>query len=155
MCLNALLLREGEICEDCIGKMPWKGVFNSCYRSSVSQSAVLAIANVIHKQIKTYEQKVTHFIALNEFSKNMFIRGGIPRHKLSVKPNFVEIEKTMDIQNTNNFLYVGRISQEKGIKCFVKACEQLNNYKVNVIGEGPEEYLFSIVTQQLLLRLAR
>jgi glycosyltransferase involved in cell wall biosynthesis len=143
MCLNALLLREGEICEDCIGKIPWKGVFNSCYRSSVSQSAVLAITNVIHKQIKTYEHKVTHFIALNEFSKKIFIRGGIPGKKLSVKPNFVEIEDTIDIQNTNSFLYVGRISQEKGIMCLVKACKQLNNYKVNVIGEGSEEYLFS------------
>jgi len=39
MCLNALFLREGKVCEDCMGHLPWRGVARACYRESRPASA--------------------------------------------------------------------------------------------------------------------
>ncbi|WP_029482853.1 glycosyltransferase, partial [Deinococcus marmoris] len=39
LCANALLLRDGQICEDCLGKLPLSAVQHSCYRGSRSASA--------------------------------------------------------------------------------------------------------------------
>src|SRR3712207_5604267 len=43
LCLNALFLREGRACEDCLGKTPpWPGVLHSCYRDNRAASGVVA-----------------------------------------------------------------------------------------------------------------
>ena len=33
-CANALLYRDGGICEDCVGASPWQAVRHACYRGS-------------------------------------------------------------------------------------------------------------------------
>ena len=33
-CLPATFLRDGRICEDCLGHIPWRGVMHRCYRDS-------------------------------------------------------------------------------------------------------------------------
>ena len=35
-CVNAVLLRNGTGCEDCVGKVPWRGAVRRCYRASVA-----------------------------------------------------------------------------------------------------------------------
>ena len=40
-CMQAMLPRDGKVCEDCTGKLPWRGVVLRCYSGSFAQSAVL------------------------------------------------------------------------------------------------------------------
>ena len=42
MCLAGTFLRDSKICEDCLGRPPWKGVLHGCYRGSRAESAALA-----------------------------------------------------------------------------------------------------------------
>src|SRR5713226_1148311 len=35
LCLNAQFLRQGIVCQDCLGKVPWRGVLRRCYRNSI------------------------------------------------------------------------------------------------------------------------
>ncbi len=49
MCLSALYLREGKVCEDCAGHVPWRGVMHKCYRGSAAASAVLAGMLTLHR----------------------------------------------------------------------------------------------------------
>ena len=36
LCPQAMLLRDGKVCEDCIGRLPWRAVARKCYRDSRS-----------------------------------------------------------------------------------------------------------------------
>jgi glycosyltransferase involved in cell wall biosynthesis len=90
MCLNAMFLREGKVCEDCSGRSPWRGAVRKCYRASATQSAVLAGMLVLHRGLGTYRNKVARYIALNDFCRNKFIEGGLPAERIAVKPNFVD-----------------------------------------------------------------
>jgi hypothetical protein len=38
LCPQAMFLREGKVCEDCLGKVPWRGAVRGCYRDSKLQS---------------------------------------------------------------------------------------------------------------------
>jgi len=38
LCPQAMFVREGRVCEDCLGKVPWRGVVHRCYRDSALQS---------------------------------------------------------------------------------------------------------------------
>jgi len=98
------------------------------------------------KIIKKY---VDHFICpsrqLKEFMQSSL---RIPTNKISYLPNFVEINKEEKINfekiNPKQFLFVGRISKEKGIDLAIKAIcylvkeRNLKDIKFKIIGDGFE-----------------
>lgn len=138
LCPQAMLLREGKVCEDCVGKVPWRGAARRCYRGSLPQSTALASMLVLHRRIGTYTSKVTRYIALNDFCRDVFVRGGLPAGRLRVKPNFVA-DPGLDSTARAGFLYVGRLSAEKGIAPLAAALATLPDVQGEVIGTGPEE----------------
>jgi glycosyltransferase involved in cell wall biosynthesis len=138
LCPQAMLLCAGKVCEDCVGKVPWRGVARRCYRGSLPQSAVLASMLVLHRGLGTYTGKVTRYIALNDFCREVFVRGGLPAGRLRIKPNFVA-DPGFDSVARAGFLYVGRLSAEKGIATLAGALATVPDLQCEVIGTGPEE----------------
>ncbi len=141
-CPQATYLREGRVCEDCLGHLPWRSVLHGCYRDSRAQSAVLTGMLVLHRSIlNTYRDKVTRYIALNEFCRRKFIEGGLPAERVMVKPNFVDSPPPPLAERTS-FLFVGRLSAEKGIDVLVRAWALLDIAScLRVAGTGPESGL--------------
>jgi glycosyltransferase involved in cell wall biosynthesis len=139
-CLNAFFLREGKICEDCLGHLPWRGVARACYRGSRSASATLAGMLVLHRGLGTYRNRVTRYIALNEFCRNKFIEGGLPEDRIVVKPNFVDFPR-LPATCRQGLLFVGRLSVEKGIAILARAAALMPAAQLRIAGEGPDEAL--------------
>ena len=137
MCLNALFLREGKVCEDCMGHLPWRGVARACYRESRAASAVLAGMLTLHRGVGTYRNKVARYIALNEFCRGKFIEGGLPAERVVVKPNFVDAAAPVEAER-NGLLFVGRLSVEKGIDTLAQAVRRLPGVALRVAGDGPK-----------------
>lgn len=152
MCLNAMFLREGKVCEDCSGRLPWRGVVRKCYRASTTQSAVLAGMLVLHRGLGTYRSKVARYIALNDFCRSKFIEGGLPAGRIVVKPNFVDWVETDPHADSSQegarrgLLFVGRLSAEKGVETLACAAALLPNPSLRVAGEGPQAHLLEGVT---------
>jgi glycosyltransferase involved in cell wall biosynthesis len=115
-------------------------VVHKCYRGSTIQSAGLVSMLALHRAIGTYGKKVTRYIALSEFSRKKFIAGGLPPEKVCVKHNFVDIPRKQS-EARRGGLFVGRLSQEKGIAVFMKALESLPDSAAIVVGTGPQESL--------------
>lgn len=138
LCPQAMLLRGGMVCEDCVGNFPWRGVVRGCYRDSLTQSAVLAAMLGLHRALGSYERKVTRYIALNDFCRDVFVRGGLPAERIRVKPNFVPDPGRTALTRTG-LLFVGRLSQEKGIRVLADALKLDGGMSCEVIGTGPEE----------------
>jgi glycosyltransferase involved in cell wall biosynthesis len=136
MCPQAMFLREGRICEDCLGRVPWRGVVRACYRASVPQTAVLASAVTLHRALGTYDRAVTAYIALNEFCRNKFIEGGLPADRIVIKPNFVEdTGPPRWHERRGGGLFVGRLSVDKGVDVLLDALKAVA-FRVEVIGAG-------------------
>lgn len=140
MCLGALYLRDGKVCEDCAGKLPWRGVARACYRGSKPASAVLGGMLMLHRAMGTYQQKVTRYIALNEFCRRKFVEGGLPAERVLIKPNFVDAAATA-AGPRSGLLYVGRLSAEKGIGTLAHAAPLVPQLRLSVAGEGNEASL--------------
>jgi len=137
-CPQGMLLRNGKVCEECLGNLPWRGVVRGCYRGSIMQSAVLGGMLALHRALGTYRNKVTRYIALNEFCRKKFIEGGLPAERIAVKPNFVDIPAGNEALRKGG-LFVGRLSAEKGIDVLARAMSQVPACQLSVIGSGPEE----------------
>lgn len=140
LCPQATFLREGRVCEDCLGRVvPWPAVHHRCYRESAVQTAAVAAMVTLHKGLGTWRHKVTRYIALNEFCRGKFIAGGLPADRIDVKPNFVDQLTPPDWSGRHGGVYVGRLSVEKGVATLIEAMQAHPTHGVEVIGSGPLE----------------
>ncbi|HEX4329632.1 MAG TPA: glycosyltransferase [Burkholderiales bacterium] len=154
-CAQAMFMREGTVCEDCLGTLPWRGVLRRCYRGSAAQSAVLVTMLGAHRMLGSYRRRVTRYIALNRFCRDKFIEAGLPAERILVKPNFVDLPAPDAAQPRAGALFVGRLSPEKGIGVMADAAGLLPNAGIEVIGDGPEVgRLHDLPGVRLLGRLA-
>ena len=87
-CINAHLLRDGIPCELCVGNSPWQGVRFKCYRDSVQGSIAAALTNSVRRASRSWD-RVTRFLALTEFARDIYVRAGLDPSRISIKPNFV------------------------------------------------------------------
>ena len=138
ICPGALLFRKGRVCEQCVGKaIPWPGVLHGCWRNSRAGTALVATMLVVHRLLKTWTEKVNIYIALTEFARKKFIEGGLPAEKIVVKPNFVEPDPGVkDCKVGDYVLFVGRLSQEKGLFTLLKAWKLVKNIPLKIVGDG-------------------
>ena len=137
LCPQGNLFREGLVCEDCLGRLPWRGAMRACYRESVAQTTVLAGMLMFHRAIGTWQHKITRYIALNEFCRAKFIEGGLPPEKLLTKPNFVNFPVSVSTAR-DGFLFVGRLSHLKGVGVLADAVNELTSPSIRVAGTGPD-----------------
>lgn len=137
-CAQAMFMRNGAVCEDCIGRLPWRGVMRRCYRESSAQSAVVVSMQGIHRWLGTYRNKVTRYIALNKFCRDKFIEAGLPADRIVIKPNFIDLPPPPFTERSGG-LFVGRLSPEKGIATLAQALRIYPDAYLDIIGHGPQE----------------
>jgi len=114
LCPQAMLVREGKMCEDCLGRFPLPGVVRGCYRGSRPQTAAAPATVSLHRAIGTYWHKVDRYVALNEFCRRKFIEGGLPSRKIMIKPNFAPLGAAHADDQRQGALFVGHLYPEKG-----------------------------------------
>jgi glycosyltransferase involved in cell wall biosynthesis len=135
MCLPSTFLRDGRVCEDCLGRAPWPGVIHRCYRESLPGSAVLATSLLVHRSLRTFGY-VSLFLAVSPFVREKHIEGGLRADRIRVKSNFTWSVPRRE-GTGRNFLYLGRLSPEKGVRMLVRAWDDVGAELV-VVGDGPD-----------------
>ncbi len=152
VCPGGQLFRKGRTCEECLSSsFFWGGLFYSCYRQSRAATAVRTLMLVLHRLMCTWAHKVDVFIALTEFSRSKFIQGGLPGEKIVVKPNFIESDGAWSMDDAEKddeiggiydesdekyALFVGRLSQEKGLETLLMAWKKID-IPLKIVGDGP------------------
>ncbi len=139
LCPQAMFLRDGKVCEDCLGRLPWRAVARRCYRASGPQSAVAASALAIHRALGTYRERVTRYIAVSQFCRDKFVEGGLPTERIRVKPHFVRSSRRPVWEGRHGGMFVGRLSSEKGLGVLIDAVGELGGSSIRVVGRGPLE----------------
>ncbi len=141
LCVNALFLRDGKPCEDCLGHaVAWPGVVHACYRRSRRASAVVAGMLAVHRVRRTWDAAVDTYIAMSEFARDKFVAGGLPPQRIVVKSNFLAHDPGVGTHEGNFALYVGRLSPEKGIEGLLDVWRRLAPpMRLRIIGSGPLE----------------
>ena len=138
LCPAGTFYRKGYICEKCL---PNKRIFcflHRCWRSSFFLSCLLwRIVEVFYKK-KIFSEHIKSYIALSNFSREMFIENGFPADRVFVKPNFLDVDPGYLESSEEYGLFVGALRDYKGIKTLVKAWNSLETqHTLKIIGDGP------------------
>jgi len=138
LCPQATFFRDGRVCEDCLGRIPWRAVAHACYRGSRRVTAVAAATLVAHRMARTWRRAVDVYIAVTDFARRKFIEGGLPAEKIVVKPNFVSPTPSTGDGTGRFAVFVGRLSPEKGLPTLLAAWRTLGErIPLKIVGDGP------------------
>jgi glycosyltransferase involved in cell wall biosynthesis len=136
-CASGSFFREGVNCTDCIGKLfPWPAVLHGCYRQSRAESLALGTAIARHRQSWL---RADSLLPVSKFVADMLTTAGVPTEKMHVVPNFVP-DPGPATELGQGFLFVGRLSNEKGITMLLAAWEHAalsNETTLTIVGDGP------------------
>jgi glycosyltransferase involved in cell wall biosynthesis len=150
LCPSAILLHKGKLFTNSLQQsFPWSAVRNRVYRSSFVLSFWLAFVVWFHKKIGTWN-KIDAYICLTPFAVELFQQSnfGVSREQFSVKPNFTSVPKVFQsIQREKHFLFIGRLSEEKGIDVLLEAFKELP-FLIKIAGEGPLKKLVEETAKQ-------
>lgn len=139
LCPSATLMSNGKLFDNSRHvSFPWQAAKKKVYNNSFLQTFWLALIVWLHKKMGTWK-KVSHYFALTEFAKNIHLDStlGLAQDQVSVKPNFSERPVLISpLKRDNSFLFIGRLSEEKGIQTLLKAFSD-TNYILKIAGDGP------------------
>ncbi|GGI26909.1 glycosyltransferase [Pedobacter mendelii] len=140
LCPSGSLYFNGKLFIDSLQPgFPWLAVKKGVYKNSRVLTFWLALSNYFHQKINTLNI-VDKFILLGNHSLHLFSESHFKafKDKLVVKPNFTYL-KTLEKKITGKyFIFIGRLTEEKGINTLLKAfLDQSINLKI--IGSGPLE----------------
>lgn len=142
LCPGATFFRDGKICEDCLSKGLFCAVKYKCYRNSRVQTLACVCSTWIHRILGTY--KKLFYICLTDFNREKLLQlKQIKAERVFVKPNFVQEQKEIQPyeRRKNQFVYVGRLEEIKGIDVLLKAWKLLGEDAPELLlcGKGPLE----------------
>ena len=116
---------------------------NKCCNKSIEASLRHCLLSYLNKKLlHGIDMYITPSNSLKELVLNANI--GINENNIVTVNNFLSNDEIKDIQpNYNNkgyFLYIGRLSKEKGVHYLLEAMNYLpREIKLHIVGKGPEE----------------
>jgi glycosyltransferase involved in cell wall biosynthesis len=139
MCPNGLFLtRSGQTCEKCKNGNFINAIIRKCYRNSYLQTIAQSINLYSHRKLGTFSKKIDIFVTTSEFSRKKFIESGLSPNKIMTINGFIDVDDLEPSWDSNNYaVYMGRLSQEKGIYTLLKAFKEISSLDLKIIGEGP------------------
>jgi glycosyltransferase involved in cell wall biosynthesis len=135
-CPNGYMYTEGSVCQRCLGGNHVNAVTHQCFPAR-SQAAAYAASLWVHRFILKLERKVDFFICPSGFMRTTLLRWGIPEDRIGLVRNFTDHVATDQASPGQHGIYVGRLSEEKGIDELLKALSSAGDPPFMIVGDGP------------------
>jgi glycosyltransferase involved in cell wall biosynthesis len=137
LCPNGLFYIDGQICTRCR-----RGFHHAVVHRCVRRSRLISLcyAWAIHRAWKrgSFRHGIGIHIALNRFFGRQLIQAGIPERRIRICGNFVTVFATAVGHKDDYFLYLGRLSPEKGLTTLIEAVQRAG-VNLKIAGTGPLE----------------
>ncbi|MFZ4863577.1 glycosyltransferase family 4 protein [Sphingobacterium sp. Mn56C] len=140
ICPSATLFYGDRLFLDSLKQdFPWSAVKNKVLDGSTLKTFVTAFTYWWHRKIGTWQQ-VNQYLLLSDFARQLFLKSplGLAAEKYSIKPNFLPPVTVGEKTFGDYFVYIGRLSAEKGIIPLLQAiCH--SPHRIKVFGTGPQQ----------------
>ncbi len=138
VCPQAMLLRNGSPCEDCLGGSVLPALRHRCYRGSLA-ATLAQVCTITFNRWRGSYGLVNRYLALTRVASRKLMDGGFPARKLTVKPNFLNDPPLPGNGEGGYAVFVGRLSPEKGLRTLLAAWRLNPALPLKIVGTGPLE----------------
>jgi glycosyltransferase involved in cell wall biosynthesis len=136
VCPPGTLFRDGRICTECVGSTPFPAVRHGCYRGSRAATVPLAVSVAVNR--RRWWSGVARFFCISSAQRQLLAGAGVPAHLLTVKHNFVPEPAVRRTLPGEHVLYLGRLSEEKGVRLLMRAWDAAGlDLPLVLAGTGP------------------
>ena len=147
LCPSATLYYGGAVFTASLhARFPWEAVRKGVHSQSAVKTWWLALTYWLHRKAGTW-QMVDRYITLTDFAKQLFVNSslGVAGDRFVTKPNFVADPPKPIATRGKHFLFVGRLSPEKGVTVLLEAFAG-TDHALRIAGDGPlKEQVMEIV----------
>ncbi|MDQ4103193.1 MAG: glycosyltransferase [Actinomycetota bacterium] len=123
VCPSGTLYRDGNVCTDCISRSPLPALRHGCYRGSRLATVPLTVNLIVNR--RRWWASVTRFFCTSDAQRQILVEAGMPAQRLIVKHNFVVDSGVRRTGPGKHVLYLGRLSDEKGLPLLMTAWDQI------------------------------
>ena len=119
----------------------------------MAASALIAAEAYFHYLLKTYQKNVGLFHTPSVFMKQMLVRGGIDEQRVEhhYLVTWLDQFKFSPIYE-DYFIYLGRLSAEKGVLTLLKAMTRVKRSKLIIVGDGPQRAELEVFARENLIK---
>lgn len=136
VCPPGTLYRDGHLCGECVGKKPVPAVQHGCYRGSRVATLPMAVNVAVNR--RRWWSGISRFLCISDAQRQVLIGGGMPAERMLVKHNFVAEPAVRRTLPGEYVLYLGRLTEEKGVRLLMNAWERLDlGMPLVLAGTGP------------------
>lgn len=138
ICPNYRLFHHGKICEDCKGGKFYKAIVNNCCKHSRAVSILSAVEAYVHDRRNIWKGNVHTFLFESRFMLNKtaeFWGEKAARLEFLGKP-FNATLHAYSATAKDYLLFIGRLSDEKGVDILLSAMKLVPEAKLLIAGNG-------------------
>ncbi len=139
-CIAGTHFRDGKTCNDCVGRtIPFPAARHRCYQDSLVPSLALAAGLTTHRLTGSLD-RIDRVVTFSPSTAEHLIRTAVAPEKIAVLPNFVEDPGPVTEHDDGYALFLGRLTEEKGIVTLVQAWTQHRRepgLRLKIVGDGP------------------
>lgn len=131
--------RQNEICH--LKPLSWKCIKCNCDSRNYGFKLYRIVRQFVQNKIVKLNDRLEYAISISDFSEKI-LRPTLGKNtKVTRIYNPIDIDENaekVDLSKNEYYLYVGRVSKEKGVDLFCQAISELG-YKGIVVGDGDEK----------------
>lgn len=143
-CAGETVCRGGRPCTICLEARSVRGALrHKCYRNSCLATIPLAVSIALYRALGFWRRRISRFVALTEFQREMVVKAGLAAEKVIVKPNHYLCRGETVVpwnERADRVVFIGRVSPEKGCGVLIDAWNRLGSDapELVVLGDGTD-----------------
>lgn len=134
-CAAGDAMLKGNLCVKCQETGSHNAVTNKCYQNSAIKTIPLAIQNRRGFIKNPIIVRAAGVVVLSSRQQDLFARFGLSETTHALIPNFVPENEHRTAEKNGRWLWVGRLSREKGLQELLEWWP--NDLKIDIVGQGP------------------
>jgi glycosyltransferase involved in cell wall biosynthesis len=148
---NYGMFDRGQVVEPDVDHPYWDTFRRKLIGGSGLKSALSAFEGWLHEAMGAYRHVAT-FVVPSAFAKAKMIGHGVEEKRLEVVPHFIDLEgRAPRYESEARVVFVGRLSEEKGVDVLLRAMKDVRGLTCAIIGEGPEKAKLVALAEELKL----
>lgn len=140
ICPNYRLFTQGQVCERCKVHKYYNCFTHKCLKNSWGMSFLAMLEMYLHKVILASYDSIAIYIGPSKFLAHKVQDWNLPQKQvkqLYYGLNLAEFKPTEAVGE--GLVYIGRLTEEKGIITLLEALKQLPDINLKIVGSGPQQ----------------